>query len=593
MAQDLELGGHVVTGRYRLVRRLGESPVAFYEARHPRLSGRFVARLWPATAPWDSFRRGAEIASALRHPGIVQVIDFNCEPGSSPFLITELIEGTTVAELLAANGLIGVSRVAALVESAAWSLAAAHQQGIVHQELEPACIYVVQAPGTTREWTKIDGFGLSAALVRADAATASPYRAPEQASPDDDAADPQSDQYALAAIAYEMLAGVRPFEDGRATSGGEPAAISELVPGVTPGLDAVIRQALSADPEGRYAGVLEFARALRDAARGPDTQVIRRRKSEGRAWGRAQAGGDPPVSPFFNPVQSPTGEGLRPVRPTPVGRPSTPAGLLARGMAEARRILSRVRSLRPENLVPRGASARAIIAGAALLFAIGGVAVVVSHPAHRMPPGAARPGTSSLALASAAQPVTPAAAPAARPPSPPQPAPPAPALPSATVAAAPPPAAGPPAAAPSPPPAAAAPTKPEPPAAAAERQPASETESEAAPDPEAANAELEPKVPLRRARPRGLALTRTAVRDAAAGAAANDGAACAITVASKPRADVWLDEHNVGRRTPLNRLRVACGDHKLVLRRDDLDLYQMEVITVRPGAPFRKLYPLQ
>src|SRR5215831_16828004 len=135
MAQDTELSGHVVSGRYRLVRRIGDGVPALYEATHPRLAGRFAAKLWPPTIPWDAFRRGAELAATLRHPGVVQVIDFNCEPGASPFLIMEWVEGTKLSDLLAATGLLPVPRVAALVESVAWALASAHQQGVVHQEL--------------------------------------------------------------------------------------------------------------------------------------------------------------------------------------------------------------------------------------------------------------------------------------------------------------------------------------------------------------------------------------------------------------------------------------------------------------------------
>ena len=56
---------------------------------------------------------------------------------------------------------------------------------------------------------------------------------------------------------------------------------------------------------------------------------------------------------------------------------------------------------------------------------------------------------------------------------------------------------------------------------------------------------------------------------------------------------MWLDDHSLGRRTPLVRFRTACGDHKLALKRTDLDLYQMEIVTLRAGAPFKKVYPLQ
>jgi hypothetical protein len=66
-----------------------------------------------------------------------------------------------------------------------------------------------------------------------------------------------------------------------------------------------------------------------------------------------------------------------------------------------------------------------------------------------------------------------------------------------------------------------------------------------------------------------------------------------MTVGSKPAAEVWIDDRSVAKRTPLVSYRLACGDHKLVLKRADLDLYQMEMVTLRPGAAFKKVYPLQ
>src|SRR4029079_14187569 len=133
MEQDTGIEGRVVGGTYRLLRRIGESTPARYEATHPRLAGRYEAKLWPPTAPWDDrVRRGAEVAATLRHRGVVQVIDFNCEPGEPSFLVTEWIEGTKLSDVMSQTGLLSVSRVAGLLESAAWALSSAHQQGIVH-----------------------------------------------------------------------------------------------------------------------------------------------------------------------------------------------------------------------------------------------------------------------------------------------------------------------------------------------------------------------------------------------------------------------------------------------------------------------------
>jgi hypothetical protein len=74
---------------------------------------------------------------------------------------------------------------------------------------------------------------------------------------------------------------------------------------------------------------------------------------------------------------------------------------------------------------------------------------------------------------------------------------------------------------------------------------------------------------------------------------AASGGACALALKSSPWAHVWLDGKDTGRRTPVSEFHVPCGDHKLVLKRDDLDIYQMEVITVRAGTTFRKSYPLK
>jgi serine/threonine-protein kinase len=536
MAQDTELGGHVVSGTYRLVRRVGDSVPALYEARHPRLSGRFAARLWSPTMPWDAFRRGAEVAATLRHPGVLQVIDFNCEPGAPPFLVTEWIDGLRLSDVMASSGLLPVARVATLVESAAWALASAHQQGVVHQELRPADIYVIQAPGSTREWTKLDGFGVAAALARAGATPPSPYRAPEQGTAPEsaeaaDGADPLSDQFALAAIAYEMLAGVHPFEAPAETTEGQPAAppaptpLMELAPDVTAAVDVVIQQALAREPEERFAGVLEFAQALRDAAQGASTQVVRRRKVEAAARARTKkVTAEGPVSPFFNPVQAQPVEGRRLWQAT--GWSATLARLVPP--------------------MPRSVPARAGVLLGVLVALFVGAWVVLREPARRGAP----------TVAAAPAPRAPAIAPARPTP------PPAPPEPPVTVTA-----------------------------VLGTTRVAPEVE------PLAAHAAADPPPPpvlaVKRARPRAGSGRQAVAATPAAGPAGGGGGPCVISVVSKPWANVWLDEHNTGHRTPLSGFHLPCGDHKLVLKRDDLDIYQMEVITVRNGIPFKKSYPLQ
>ncbi|HEY2731432.1 MAG TPA: protein kinase [Polyangia bacterium] len=606
MAQPPELTGHVLGGKYRLVRAVSEGPRQVFEARHERFSGRFAVKLWPPTTPWEAFCRGAEVAMTLRHPGVTQVLDFNCQPGVPPFLVLEWVDGTRLSEIIAEAGLMPIERVAPLVESAAWAIASAHQQGVVHLELRPDEVFVVHAPGTMREWVKVAGFGVSAALARAGTSPPSRYRAPEQKAAEtgahDDGDDPQSDQYSLAAIAYEMLAGIPPFHEEGAQA--EPAPISDLAPGVSPAVDAAVRQALAIDPEQRFAGVLEFARALRDAIDGASPEALRRRSAAATPRDRRTRVLEA-VSPFFNPLQGRASDVFRRVATT----------------------TARLRTLaaRSAPRVPGGPAARIAIAGAALLVAVTGTSLVLRQrtPPHDVPAAPPAP------VAASAPPPKPAATPPSMGPPPPQPPakPPAPSPKAATS----------PASAPSvadkAKPADAAIPKRAPVAAwaklgASATRPAPGLETAAPPSASRAAPKLASAAPPKpgiaaRSKPAAAVTSNPAIPAAskpagataskpagvpppkavvataskpASGVAVEGGKApvpCTISVGSTPPADVWLDDHNLGKRTPIVRYPAACGDHKLALKRDDLDLYQMEIVTLRAGAPFKKVYPLQ
>jgi hypothetical protein len=588
MAQVTELRGHVLGGRFRLVRALSEGPRKVYEARHERLAGRFAVKQWPATTPWDAFRRGAELALTLRHPGVMQVLDFNCEPGSAPFLVLEWVDGARLSDVIAESGIMPIERVAPIVESAAWALASAHQHGVVHEELRPDEVFVVHAPGTMREWVKLAGFGVSAALARAGSAPPSRYRAPEQKSAaprarddgqeDAEGADPQSDQYALAAMAYEMLSGVPPFDPEHSRA--EPLPISDLAPGVSPAVDAAIRQALAAEPEQRFPGVLEFARALRDAVDGASPEALRRRAAAPERRARAEA-----VSPFFNPIQ---------------GRASEVIRRVVSSTAKLRMLGSRLGPPLAEGAWLRGPAARiAVAAGAlALAVAVTGLAlrgrapkpvapVVATAPPVASPAAPASPTASTAPPAPERAPAEAAPEPETTPPKPAEGA----ALPAVAVEAG---GGGTSDEAEATPKggraaawarlgasggratakhrghgkiASASPTKPAPSKTAAKATPAAKPAAGAKP--------ATPKIAAAPVKPAGAS------------------GPCVMSVGSRPPADVWLDDHSLGRRTPLVRFHTACGDHKLALKRADLDLYQMEIVTLRAGAPFKKVYPLQ
>jgi serine/threonine protein kinase len=261
-----ELSGTMTTGSYRLVRALenagGDTRV--HEARHDRLSGRFVVKLLGEVEP-RAFQRGIQQASALRHPGIVKIVDYG-EGAEGAFVVMEYVEGRSLASIIEAQGALAPDAVARLVDSIALGLQAAHRQGLAHGHLSPARIFVL-APGAGRpdltpgaERTKIFGFGMGDELTPGPLITeVTPYTAPEQLSHE---ASPLADQFALAAIAYELLTGVPP--EGDAAARRAPRSIREYDPTINVIVDDVVQRALSFDPGARWADVYTFSKRLRE-----------------------------------------------------------------------------------------------------------------------------------------------------------------------------------------------------------------------------------------------------------------------------------------------------------------------------------------
>ena len=257
-----EFSGTLTTGSYRLVRALGDGDGRVHEARHERIAGRFALKLFGDVDP-RAFERGAQQATALRHPGVVKVVDYGRTAGRA-FVVMEWVEGHSLAALLAQGGAMPAERVARLVDSIALGLQAAHRQGLAHGHLDPGRIFVLapggdgdETPGAER--TKIVGFGLGDDLAPGPQITEeTPYMAPEQLAGE---ARPLADQFALAAIVYELLAGVPPSTD----IDEPPRSLREYAPDLNVIVDDVVQRALLPDPGARWADVYTFSKRLREA----------------------------------------------------------------------------------------------------------------------------------------------------------------------------------------------------------------------------------------------------------------------------------------------------------------------------------------
>jgi serine/threonine protein kinase len=286
--------GSVLQGTYEIVGLAGRGGMGeVYEARHLRIPGRFAVKVLhqqehPDPEALARFRREAEITSSLRHPNIVQVLDFNQLPSGAPYLVMEFLDGVDLGQKLHARGRANPMppfEVIRLVGQMASALAAAHAIGVVHRDLKPQNVFVVPMAGQTREFVKILDFGISTvkgtvasgdgsqATAEAGIVGTPQYMSPEQVTGSAGDLDGKTDQFALAAIAYEMLTG-RPVFAGEDVPGvlfnilhSEP----EPLPGAVRTIlgdsgEAVLRRALSKRREDRYDDVLEFANALQETA---------------------------------------------------------------------------------------------------------------------------------------------------------------------------------------------------------------------------------------------------------------------------------------------------------------------------------------
>jgi serine/threonine-protein kinase len=278
--------GEILQATYEVVRLAGRGGMGeVYEARHLRIPGRFAVKILhgqdTSREALAQLRREAEITSSLRHPNIVQVLDFNQLPDGTPYIVMEFLEGVDLGQRLAAAGRLSPFDVVKFVAQIASGLAAAHAHGVVHRDLKPQNVFVLPMAGQAREFVKVLDFGIStianakgtvAADKGDDTVAGTPqYMSPEQAVGNPDV-DGKTDQFALAAIAYEMLTGRQAFP-GKTLPAvlfnilhGEPLPLPATVL-ATLGVqgDAALRRALSKQSAERYEDVLAFAQAMQEA----------------------------------------------------------------------------------------------------------------------------------------------------------------------------------------------------------------------------------------------------------------------------------------------------------------------------------------
>lgn len=284
MAENENIG-RVLKGSYRITGVLGEGGMGVvYRGEHLSLPRQVAIKtlLPKAVASAESrerFEREAAIAARLNHPGVTQVYDYGID-GEMPYLIMELIEGPSLADVLEKEGPLPPARALSMARQLFAVLAEAHRLQLVHRDVKPDNIRLLRYTADTPPVVKVLDFGIAkqigaeqAKLTATGAVLGTPlYIAPEQAM--GEKIDGRADQYSAAATVYEMLAGRPPIVGTSLASilynqvAREPPPLPDTVP---ESLRRVVMRMLRKDPAERYQDEAELDRALaaceRDCAR--------------------------------------------------------------------------------------------------------------------------------------------------------------------------------------------------------------------------------------------------------------------------------------------------------------------------------------
>lgn len=271
---------HVFNGRYRVDVRLGAGGMAIvYSGTDLLLRRRVAIKVLRDQFTSDRgfvqrFSYEAQAAAKLSHPNVVNVYDFG-QDGDAYFIVMELVEGTTLAEMLRDERTIPESVAIDYATQIAAGLAYAHRQGLLHRDVKPANILV-----TEDDVVKLSDFGIARAVAENVAAVTQPgmvmgsvaYVSPEQAQ--GQALDERSDLYALGVVLYQMLAGRLPFAAETPVAlalkhVSEPPPPLASVARVSPALAAVVDRLLEKNPTDRFSSAADLARALREAREQP------------------------------------------------------------------------------------------------------------------------------------------------------------------------------------------------------------------------------------------------------------------------------------------------------------------------------------
>ncbi len=283
-AQDPLIG--LTIGNYQIKSKLGEGGMgSVYLAVHPLIGKQVALKVLHAEFASNRdvvarFFTEAKSVNDIQHPNIVNIVDYGelhtAEGGEMVYFIMEFLDGDSLSNVIRAQAPLPPERALAICMQIADALGASHQNGVVHRDLKPDNVILIQR-GRQTDFVKVLDFGIAkltgdqpgSRRTRTGIVMGTPaYMSPEQCEGRGNV-DHRTDIYALGILLYEMITGRVPF-----TGEGygevlvqhltQPPTRPSTIRVVAPHIEAVCLKALEKSPDNRYPTMEEFMKALAD-----------------------------------------------------------------------------------------------------------------------------------------------------------------------------------------------------------------------------------------------------------------------------------------------------------------------------------------
>lgn len=205
----------------------------------------------------------ARVVNAIQHRGIIDIFGFGQLQDGRPYVVMELLQGASLASFLRKRKKLGADEAVGILDEILSALVAAHKEGVIHRDLKPGNVFLVENSEGARSVKLLD-FGIAKVMqfrpsrpltAQGNILGTPEYMAPEQVR--GETVGPTTDLYAVGIIAFQMLTGRLPFtgESTRvllAQVDEKPPAPSSLVPDVPPALESVVLRLLAKLPAKRF-----------------------------------------------------------------------------------------------------------------------------------------------------------------------------------------------------------------------------------------------------------------------------------------------------------------------------------------------------